>query len=100
MSGKLRPLIAALLFAAVGLALGLSSAPRLHEFLHKGIDRTTHECAATLLSSGSAEHSACPPLFCAPGRAPILRAVAIERLSHAAPALEFSRLEHAPPVFS
>ena len=96
----LRALIAAVLFCGVGLAFGLSAAPQLHDWVHKRDRSASHECAATLLSSGSWEHSACEPtLTHAPGlRA--LQLVAFAVLPHLAPHLEFSLLEHAPPAFS
>ena len=95
---RFRALIASVLFCSVAFAIGLSSAPQLHDALHKS-DRTTHECAATLLSSGSWEHSACEPAPTAPEAAPeIILSVAADLPVVARP--ETSILEHAPPALS
>jgi len=100
MKGKLRAISAALLFAAVAVAAGLSSAPQLHEWLHDIGDFANHECAATLLSSGGVEHSDGAPVFRAPQAAPTARALSSRPVQHASASLEFSLLEHAPPVLS
>ncbi|MEP6810688.1 MAG: hypothetical protein ABI992_10625, partial [Chthoniobacterales bacterium] len=63
-------------------------------------DWATHECAATLLSTGSVEHSAAAHLTVEPQQIPrgwVLLAAACPRVS-ARPA--FSLLEHAPPAQS
>ncbi len=99
-SEKARAFIAATLFCAVALAIGLSDAPQLHKWLHNAGDRPNHECAATLLSSGSKEHSDCAPAFSAPQSLPSIAAFRSEHIQPADPALEFYRLEHAPPALS
>ena len=99
-SSKVRAVTAALLFGAFAFAVGLSATPQLHEWLHDVGDRTNHECAATLLSSGSVELSERAPVSGVPRPAPSLPAFRSERFPHTAPSLEFSRLEHAPPALS
>jgi hypothetical protein len=96
---RFRALIASFLVCSIAFAIGLSAAPQLHDSLHKG-DRTTHECAATLLSSGSWEHSAPEPAFTDPKHAPAVRILEECATPKLAAALEFARLEHAPPAVS
>lgn len=98
MSGQLRATFAALLLAAVALALGLSASPQLHQRLHQDSNWTSHECAATLLSSGSVEHSAVGLLALEPERVPRGPALAVVRCPRRAARLAFSLLEHAPPA--
>ncbi len=96
----LRRTLAALLFAAVAFAAALSVAPQLHAFLHSLGDRTTHECGATLLSSGNVEHSPSepPPVARAdePAQSELPPQVVASLLSRPG----CSRLEHAPPAQS
>jgi hypothetical protein len=95
---RFRALIASLLFCSVAFAIGLSAAPQLHDALHKG-ERATHECAATLLSSGTWEHSALEPVLAAPIPAPhTVRFIDIALRFAARP--RTSILEHAPPALS
>ena len=100
MSGKLRATSAALLFAAIAFAISLSAAPQLHAWLHKIGDRTTHECAATLISSGSLEDSPCEPVATEPQRAPGAPAFLMRNVVRAIAALGSALLEHAPPAHS
>ncbi len=99
MTGKMRACMAAALFAAIAFALGLAAAPQLHDRLHHA-DKGTHECAATLFSSGSLEHSACDRVTPVPDDAPRVSAI----LAFACPRFVarpvFSLLEHAPPALS
>jgi hypothetical protein len=99
-SRQLRALAAAVLFCAVGLAVALSAAPQLHDWLHKSGDRTTHECAATLMSSGSAEQSACEPVLKQPQPAPAVPAFRVQPFARVLAVLGSSLLEHAPPAQS
>ena len=95
---RFRALIASVLFCSVTLAIGLSAAPQLHDALHLG-ERTTHECAATLLSSGGWDHSACQ----SPSAAPDAARETILLVSADLPIVarpETSILEHAPPALS
>ena len=97
---RFRSLVASLLFCSVALAIGLSAAPQLHDALHKGDRSTTHECAVTLLSSGSWQHSACEPAVIDPEHAPRVHIIEAAAAPKLVASLEFSRLEHAPPVLS
>ena len=100
MSGKLRATSAALLFAAIAFAISLFAAPQLHSWLHKIGDRTTHECAATLISSGSLDDSPCELVATqpqSPASAPVLLT---RNPPRALVALGCSLLEHGPPAHS
>jgi hypothetical protein len=92
--------IALVLAAAVVLMLGLSVAPNLHERLHPTA-ASLHECAVTLISSGSCHHSAAAPLIIAPttavqfSKVPALNPIWVE-----SPFLRACIFEHAPPAHS
>lgn len=90
--------MAALLFAAITCAVGLSAAPQLHDWLHNIGDRANHECAATLMSSGNVEHSACEAVPTAPQPAPTVPAFRTQLFPRVLSTVEFSLLEHAPPA--
>jgi hypothetical protein len=95
-SPAVRALIAAVLFCGIALTIGLFAAPQLHDSLHKS-DGTTHECAATHLSSGSWEHSSCAPVLSAPQAVPVSPSFVKPGVRVIARA-GFSVLEHAPPA--
>jgi hypothetical protein len=95
---RFRASIASLLFCSVTFAIGLSAVPQLHDALHHG-DRTTHQCAATLLSSGTWEHSALEPILAAPPPPPATVSFVDAGLRVIARP-ETSILEHAPPALS
>lgn len=97
-SSAFRALIAAVLFCGVVLTVGLSAAPQLHDWLHK-TDAANHECAATLLSNGSWQHSACEPVLTAPQQVPAGPSFITPGVRVIARA-EVSILEHAPPANS
>src|SRR6266536_4552421 len=86
------------LATAIVLMLGLSVAPNLHERLHPTA-ASLHECAVTLIVSGSCHHGAAAPLMIAPATAlhfskiPALNAIWV-----AAPFLGARIFEHAPPA--
>jgi len=89
-----------ILAIAIVLMLGLSVAPNLHERLHPTA-ASLHECAVTLIVSGSCHHSAAAPLMIAPAialqfsRILVLNSVWVE-----SPFLGARVLEHAPPAHS
>jgi len=56
------------LATAIVLMLGLSVAPNLHEQLHPTAT-SLHECAVTLIASGSCHHSAAAPVMIGPSTA-------------------------------
>ncbi len=96
--GPFRAFIACVLFCGVVITVGLSAAPQLHDWLHK-VDGSTHECAATLMSNGGWEHSACDPILTAPQRAPVSRSF-VTPAPQVTARVETSVLEHAPPTNS
>ena len=98
-SSAFRAFVAAVVFGGVLMAIGLAAAPQLHHWLHQS-DGATHVCAATLLSSGSVEHSACEPVFASPHDLPTARVLFARTLPALIAALDFARLEHAPPALS
>jgi len=89
-----------LLVAAIVLMLGLSVAPNLHERLHPTA-ASLHECAVTLIASGSCHHTATASLVIAPATAvQFSEAPARDSIWVAAPFLSARIFEHAPPVHS
>lgn len=91
---------AALVFAAIAFAVALSVSPQLHAQLHKDSGSAKHECAATLISSGNVEHSACEPPAVAPDKIPGTPMLRAQHSARILASLEFTRLEHAPPALS
>jgi hypothetical protein len=88
-----------LLAAAIVLMLGLSVAPNLHERLHP-TSASLHECAVTLIASGSCHHTAAAPLVIAPVIAVPFKIPALNPVWVAAPFLSARIFEHAPPAHS
>jgi hypothetical protein len=89
-----------LLAAAIVLMLGLSVAPNLHERLHP-TPASLHECAVTLIASGSCHHTAAAPLMIALATAGQFSKIpALNPIWVVAPFLSASIFEHAPPVYS
>jgi len=89
-----------LLAAAIVLMLGLSVAPHLHERLHPTAG-TLHECAVTLITSGSCHHLAAAPQVIGPTSA--VQSSKISLLNPfwvPSPFLGASIFEHAPPAHS
>lgn len=97
---KLRVTASALIGALV-FALTLAAAPHLHASLHKESGARNHECAVTLVASGSYEHSAAPVVLVAPEPAAYVATVSTDTsVWVAAPFLGASIFEHAPPALS
>lgn len=96
----LRAIVAASCGVALLFALVLSASPHLHERLHPASDAPNHECAITMLTSGSYQHSPNVQVLVAPPapRATFVQIVAGFQLVSAH--LEFCLLEHAPPAIS
>jgi hypothetical protein len=89
-----------LLVAAIWLMLGLSVAPNLHERLHP-TTASLHECAVTLIASGSCHHTTTAPLVIAPATAiQFSKILALDSIWVAAPFLGARIFEHAPPAHS
>ena len=96
-----RAFIAVCVSAAFLCALALSASPQLHQRVHPDANRAEHNCAATMIASGSYDHVAHPPLVSAPVLAihfsniPALTPQWVE-----SPSLGASIFEHAPPAHS
>jgi hypothetical protein len=80
-------------------ALALSASPQLHQRVHPDANRVEHNCAATMIASGSYNHAAHPPLVSAPipavqfSKIPALTPQWVE-----SPFLGARIFEHAPPA--
>jgi hypothetical protein len=88
-------------FVSVGFlcALALSASPQLHQRVHKDANRAEHNCAATMIASGSYDHAAHAPLVSAP--APAIQFSKIPVLTPCwvqSPFLGACIFEHAPPA--
>src|ERR1700694_3698350 len=95
----LRAIVAAGFIGAFLFALVLSAAPQLHERIHQPTG-ATHECAVTLLTAGSCEHTPSDAIAIAP-QPPKPASVFFPRHFQLVSAhLDFSLLEHAPPAIS
>src|SRR5439155_11299161 len=94
-----RVFVAAFVSGAFLWALALSVSPQLHQRVHKDANRAEHNCAATMIASGSYDHAAHPPLVSAPVPAihfsniPALTPHCVE-----SPFLGARIFEHAPPA--
>jgi hypothetical protein len=82
--------------AAFFAALTIASSPKLHQKLHKVGPQ--HECAATLIASGSCEHSAPPQGAPKLENAPNSPAFLPQRFQRVIASVPSSIQEHAPPV--
>ena len=88
------------LATAIVLMLGFSVAPNLHERLHP-TGASLHECAVTLIASGSCHYNAAPPLMIAPATALHLSKIpALSPQWIESPFLGACIFEHAPPAHS
>ena len=96
-----RAFIAICVSVAFLWAFALSASPQLHQHVHKDASRVEHNCAATMIASGSYNHSAHSPLVSAPvpavqfSRIPALAPQWVE-----SPFLSARIFEHAPPMHS
>src|SRR5438552_13742220 len=94
-----RALVAALVSVAILWTLALSASPQLHQRVHTDASRVEHNCAATMIASGSYNHAAHPPLVSAPvlaihfSKNPALTPHWVE-----SPFLGARIFEHAPPA--
>jgi hypothetical protein len=94
-----RAFVAALVSAGFLWALALSASPQWHQRLHKDSNRVEHNCAVTMIASGSYNHAAHTPLVSAP--APSLQFSDIPALTPRwvqSPFLGARIFEHAPPA--
>src|SRR5438034_11661306 len=96
-----RVFVAACVFAAFLWTLALSVSPHLHQRVHADANRMEHNCAATMIASGSYNHAAHVPLVSAPvpsahfSKIPALTPQWVE-----SPFLSACIFEHAPPARS
>src|SRR5437667_9125526 len=94
-----RAIIAA--FVSVGFfwALAMSASPQLHQRVHKDANRAEHNCAVTMMASGSYDHAANPPLISAADLAPQFSKIpALTPCWVQPPFLGACIFEHAPPA--
>ncbi len=94
-----RAFVAGLLSAAFLWALALSASPQLHQRVHRDANRAEHNCAVTMIASGSYDHAAHAPLVSAP-----VSAVEFSKIPALiprwvqSPFLGACIFEHAPPA--
>ena len=94
-----RSCVAVFVFAAFLWALALSASPQLHQRVHPDANRAEHNCAATMIASGSYDHAAHAALVSAP--VPTLQFSKIPALTPCwvqSPFLGACIFEHAPPA--
>src|SRR5437868_3026497 len=94
-----RAFVASCVSLAFLWALALSASPQLHQRVHKDANRAEHNCAATMIASGSYDHAAHLPLVSA--AAPAIQFSKIPALTPCwvqSPFLGACIFEHAPPV--
>src|SRR5436190_16720039 len=94
-----RAFIATTVSAAFLWTLALSASPQLHQRVHADANRVEHNCAATMIASGSYDQVAHPPLISAP--VPSTHFSTIPALTPCwvqSPFLGACIFEHAPPA--
>jgi hypothetical protein len=93
-----RAFVGVCVFAAFLWALALSASPQLHQRVHKDANRAEHNCAVTMMASGSYDHAANPPLISAADLAPQFSKIpALTPCWVQPPFLGACIFEHAPP---
>jgi hypothetical protein len=94
-----RAFVAAFVSAGFLWALTLSASPQLHQLVHKDANRAEHNCAVTMMASGSYDHAANPPLISAADLAPQFSKIpALIPCWVQSPFLGACIFEHAPPA--
>jgi len=94
-----RAFIAAFISVGFLWTLALSASPQLHQRVHSDANRADHNCAATMIASGSYDHAAHPPLVSA--SVPAIQFSEIPALIPCwvqSPFLGACIFEHAPPA--
>jgi hypothetical protein len=92
-------LVATGLFAAFSWTLLVSDSPQLHQRVHPDANRADHNCAVTLIASGSYDYAAHTPLVSAPGAAGQFSAIpTLTPCWVQSPFLSACIFEHAPPA--
>ena len=96
-----RAFVAVFVSAGFLWALALSASPQLHQRVHKDANRAEHNCAATMIASGSYDHASHPPLVSAPVPAHQFSEIpALTPCWVRSPFLGAHIFEHAPPARS
>jgi len=94
-------LVAATLIGAFLFALSLAADPQLHAWVHPDSQAPHHECAVTLIASGSFEHCAAPVMVMVPQPAQHFATIPTFTVVWVAAAFSSSAIfEHAPPALS
>src|SRR5436190_7003479 len=94
-----RAFIATTVSAAFLWTLALSASPQLHQRVHPDANRIEHNCAATMIASGSYDHASHPPLVSADALIPQFSEIpALTSCWVQSPFLGACILEHAPPA--
>src|SRR5437870_3269721 len=97
-SGWLGGTTVLVLAGSIVLMLGLLVAPNLHERLHPTA-APLHECAVTLIASGSCHHTVAAPFVIAPATpVQFSQVLALDSIWVAVPFLGARIFEHAPPA--
>lgn len=87
------------LIASFLFAIALVASPALHERFHPDANQPGHECAVTLIASGSYDHVAPPAVSTAPSLvAEFSEAPALDPVWVASPFSRSRVFEHAPPI--
>ena len=94
-----RAFVASFIIAAFALSIAMAGSPELHARIHPDANNTEHTCAATLIASGSYDHSAPPPLVSSltpPAQFPFVEPLIPQSVDSTF--LSASIFEHAPPA--
>jgi len=100
-NNRRRAIVAAFVSVAFLWTLALGASPQLHQLVHKDANRAEHNCAVTMIASGSYDHATHPPLVSAP--VPAIQFSEIPALIPCwvqSPFLGACIFEHAPPAHS
>ena len=96
-----RAFVAAFVSISFFWALALSASPQLHQRIHADANRVEHNCAATMIASGSYDHATHPPLASADALVPQFSKIpALISCWVQSPFLGACIFEHAPPAHS
>jgi hypothetical protein len=94
-----RAFVAICVFAAFLWALALSASPQLHQRVHNDANRAEHNCAVTMIASGSYDHAVQSSLADAPATAVQFSKIpALTSCWVQSPFLGACIFEHAPPA--
>jgi hypothetical protein len=94
-----RAFVAIFISTAFLYALALSASPQLHQRVHADANRIEHNCAATMIASGSYDHASHPPLVSADALVPQFSKIpALTSCWVQSPFLGACIFEHAPPA--